>query len=177
MTVEIRLDLSEILSGAMVGVMRQTENLKARRAPAHGETGKIDWQLHCEGALGERAVAKFLGVYWSGKGKLRAPAVGEFDVRTSPRHDRDLILHREDPDDRIVWLATGRNGVYRVHGWIRAGDGKREEWRGDKANTGRPAFFVPQSALNPPLEARSAPPSAATTLTPWEAWGQEENAA
>lgn len=137
----------EILIAAHAGCMRQVENLKLRRAPGYGVSSTMDWQINIEGILGEFALSKYLGVRWEGKGKLRAPDVGEVDVRTRSRHHYDLILHDEDPDDRVFWLLTGINGTYTVHGCIRAIDGKRREYWRDPAG-GRPAYFVPQSALH-----------------------------
>lgn len=144
--IEIKLTSQEILKGAMVGIMRQTENLKKKAQPAYGAGSKDDWQLHIEGALGECALAKYLNVYWSGKGEMRNPDVGPFDVRTRSRHDYELILHPNDPDERTFWLLTGSNGVYRIHGCIKGKDGKKKEFWKDPAG-GRPAFFVPQSEL------------------------------
>lgn len=141
----------EIMLAAVAGTMRQIENIKRNRAPAYGAGASNDWQLHIEGALGEFALAKYLNLRWDGKGKLRAPDVGEVDCRTRSRADYDLIIHPDDPDDRVFWLIIGANGMYRVLGWILGRDGKREEWWADPSGKGRPAFFVPQSALNAPI--------------------------
>lgn len=143
----VSLTPAEILSAAHTGIMRQTQNLKRNRKPAYGATNATDWQWHVEGALGECAVAKALGLYWTGNlGNLRATDVGRYQVRTRSRHDYDLILHPEDPDDDVYFLVTGLNGRYRIHGWILGRDGKRDEYWSDPAG-GRPAYFVPQAAL------------------------------
>ena len=139
----------EMLLAAQAGVMRQVENKKLGRRPAYGAGSAQDWQLNIEGALGEYALAKHLGLYWSGKGKLRAADVGDVDVRTRSKPHYELILHDDDPDDRIFWLLTGVYGRYEVRGWIQGRDGKRPEYWSDPAG-GRPAYFVPQSALNRP---------------------------
>lgn len=59
----------EMMLAAQAGVMRQVENLKRGRAAFYGAGNLNDWQYHVEGCLGEFALAKFLGVYWSGKGR------------------------------------------------------------------------------------------------------------
>jgi len=138
-----------MLLAAQAGIMRQVENCKIGREPYHGAGSGNDWQLHIEGCLGEFALAKYLGVHWSGKGKLRDPDVGEVDVRTGARDSHRLILHDDDPDDRVFWLLCGVNGNYTVKGWITGLDGKKKVYWSDPVG-GRPAYFIPQSALNKP---------------------------
>lgn len=147
MSVNVDLTPWEMMLAAQCGVMRQVENVKLKRSAAYGAGSLNDWQLHIEGCLGEYALAKYLGVFWDGKGKVRAPDVGHVDVRTRSRHDYELIIHESDPDDRAFWLVTGGNGQYRVHGWTYGSEGKKPEYWKDPAK-GRPAFFVPHSALN-----------------------------
>ncbi len=129
--------------------MRQVENMKLGRKTAHGAKDSDSWQMHIEGALGECALSKYLDHHWSGKGVLRGCDVGDVDVRTASKDNYRLILHNEDPDDRVFWLLTGANGNYQIKGWIMGWQGKHEKYWTDP-NTGRPAFFVPQSALNAP---------------------------
>ena len=109
----IKLTLAEMQIAAQVGIQRQIQNLKNGAVPAYGAGSKNDWQLHVEGALGEMALAKHLGVYWDGKGEMRAPDVGNIDVRTRSKHSYDLIVHDRDDDDRYIYLLTGGNGQYR----------------------------------------------------------------
>lgn len=142
----VSLEMHEIMLAAHAGVMRQVENLKLGRTPAHGCGVESDWQLNVEGCLGEMALAKYLGVWWPGKGRFRDCDVSNVDVRTATKDHYRLILHKEDPDDRVFYLLTGVNGVYTVRGWILGEDGKNEEWWEDP-DTGRPAYFVPQSVL------------------------------
>jgi hypothetical protein len=151
------IDLSswEMLMAAQAGVLRQVENLQKKRVPAYGVGVDNNWQIHIEGCMGEYALAKYLGIHWSGKGQLRKPDVGEFDVRTASRDNYQLILHPEDPDDRIFWLICGKNGAYSIKGWILGRDGKRQEYWKDPVG-GRPAYFVPQSALHSPGELQHA---------------------
>jgi len=143
---EIRLTLSEMQIAAHVGIQRQLQNLKNNARPAYGAGSSNDWQLHVEGALGEMALAKHLGIYWDGKGQMRAPDVGNVDVRTSVRDSARLIIHESDPDDRFFFLLIGGNGRYRCVGGMYGRDGKRNEFWTDPAG-GRPAYFVPQNKL------------------------------
>lgn len=58
-------------------------------------------------------------------------------------------MHRTDPDDRPFVLVTGVAPKFVLRGWIWGRDGKLEKYWGERNNNGRPAFFVPQSALQP----------------------------
>lgn len=143
----IRLTSSELMGAALVGVMRQVTNLRDAREDAYGCRRDDGWRAHIEGACGECAVAKFLGMYWNGSlGKLRAADVGTLQVRTRSRHDYDLIVHPGDEDDSPFVLVTGTAPVYVLRGWIRGRDAKLPEFWSDPAG-GRPAFFMPQSRL------------------------------
>jgi len=145
---EIGLTTTEIMQGALVGVMRQVQNIRDRRQDKYGASNSKGWQLHIEGALGEMALAKFLDLYWGGVGTFRGSDVGKSQqVRTRSRHNYELMLHPDDDDEQTYWLLTGTNGTYRVHGWLRGADGKKDHYWKDPAG-GRPAFFVPQSDLN-----------------------------
>lgn len=149
MSIKVMLTPSEIMSGAIVGVMRQVQNINKGRVPAHGSGNENDWQLHIEGALGEMAVAKALGIYWSGSlGNLSHPDVGLLQVRTRSKHGWSLILHKEDNDDDIFVLAAGVNGSYTLDGWIYARDGKVEKNWKDLSKKNRWAYFVDKKELN-----------------------------
>lgn len=147
MPIDVNLTSAEIMMAAQAGIMRQVQNIKTKADPYYGASDVADWQLHIEGCLGEFALAKYLNVWWGGKGNKRSADVFVYDVRTRSSHNYDLILHPNDPDDRVFWLVTGRNGAYKIHGWIIAKDGKQEKyWKEPVQN--RAAFFVPQSALS-----------------------------
>ncbi len=151
MSDHIALDPREIMQASLCGVMRQVENIKLKRRPAHGAGREHDWQYAIEGALGEFALAKYLDIYIAGTGTFAGPDVGGYEVRTRSKHSYDLIVRDEDEDDKTFWLVTGLNGVYVIRGWILAGDAKQEEYLAEHG--GRPAaYFVPQSALHPPEE-------------------------
>lgn len=145
----IQLTSSEIMQGALVGVMRQVQNLKVGRKDAYGAEQEQGWQYHLEGALGEMAVAKALGIYWNGNlSDLDASDMfaGRIEVRTTSHPRGRLIMHDKDKDDHVYILAIGVNGSYRIQGCITGRDGKKPEyWVKGK----RPAYFVPWEALSP----------------------------
>ena len=144
-SIKVQLDYDAIKEAAYIGVDRQIDNLRNHRRPAYGSGRKNDWQKAIEGCLGEKAVSEAFGIYWDGNvGNLTAADVGNIDVRTTSLHNGSLIIHHRDHDNRPFVLATGINGEYYLRGWLKGGDGKKEEyWK----KTDRPAFFVPQSVL------------------------------
>lgn len=93
------------------------------------------------------AVAKHLNRYWNGAlGNLKADDVSSIQVRTRTKHSYDLIVHPDDPDEKVFVLVTGLPPRFRVHGWaIGAFCKDMKHWK-DPAG-GRPAFFVPKSEL------------------------------
>lgn len=149
--VTVRLSPGEIRMAAEMGITRQISNLLKNRPDAHGCPANVGWQVHIEGCLGEMALAKHLDLFWGGNFEnLDADDVGRYQVRTSDRHNNRLIIHPSDPDDRAFVLVTGVAPEYRIHGWIRAGDAKRDEWWADPSRKNRPAYFVPQDSLHDP---------------------------
>ena len=150
----IKLRYPEILLGAQAGVMRKISGLKNKRPQAYGLDQENHWQIDIEGALGEMALAKYLNLYWQGKGKVRDFDVGgKMEVKTVKSTKLSLILHKDYPDDYVYWLMIGIYGSYEVAGWIYGRDGKQEKYYKDPKG-GRPAYFVPTKALNPPTTPR-----------------------
>lgn len=145
----VTLTWAEVASGIHAAGMRRIYNLRNGRQPIYGEPHD-PWAADVEGALAEMAVAKHMDRYWS-PASSQAPHtipgdVGPLQVRSTTRPNGCLILHPNDPDEAVFWLVTGSAPTYTLAGWIRGADGKLEQyWRED---TGRPAFFVPQTALN-----------------------------
>jgi hypothetical protein len=142
-----------MIVAATIGSLRQIENIANARHGRNGETGRQDWQLHIEGAMGEQALAKWLGMFWSGQvGDLSAADVGKrVEARTTNRQNGRLILHDWDRDDGYYFLVIGQNGIYRIAGWMRGAFGKAAEFWGDPVG-GRPAYFIPQHKLASPYK-------------------------
>lgn len=146
---QISLSKNEAIMAAMSGITRCAESvIEQNRSETHGSKRNTAWQRHVEGALGEFAVAKALGLFWPGVGIIFGPDIPtKTEVcQTEHEHGR-LIIHDDAKDDHIFWLVTGLLGNYVVHGWILAEEGKdRHYW--DDPQGDRPAYFVPQSYLN-----------------------------
>lgn len=144
----VTLTSAEMTLVHMVAGLRQVSNEAMARRDAHGASVELGLDGHIQGAAAEAAVAKYLNRWWSGAlNNLGAADVGQHLQVRSTQHEKGcLILHRPDPDDHYFILAVGRAPTFRLAGWIRAAAGKDESfWRDPKG--GRPAFFVPQSAL------------------------------
>lgn len=140
----------ELFLASQIGVKRQVEALKRNLPDRHGAKADQGWQVHVEGAAGEMAAAKALGLYWSGSINTFKTGgdIGTLQVRTRSRHDYDLIVRDSDRDDDRFVLVVGCAPVFDVIGWILGRDAKRQEWT--RTHGGRSeAYFVPQNQLLP----------------------------
>lgn len=102
------------------------------------------------GACGERAFCKALGIYWDGSVDTfhtKADAGVRYEIRSTTRDDGRLIIRDNDDPDRIYVLVTGQPPRMTVRGWILGSWARQPSWRTDPYGY-RPAWFVPQNALN-----------------------------
>lgn len=129
----------------------EQKGLKGRNGgPANGDRALF---FHKLGAAGELAVADYLHLREflyqeteAKRGSCDLPP--NIEVKTRSRHDYDLICQLDEKPGKILVLVTIQNKITLLHGWIRSEDAMKEQWRKDPAG-GRPAYFVPQSALTP----------------------------
>jgi hypothetical protein len=145
---EIILSWHEVAMAAQIGMMRQLSSMKKGLVHSHG-CEEIGWTNHIEGACGELALSKYLGVYWNGsvdsfKSSTDIPG---YEVRTRSDHAYDLIVRDNDNDKLRYALVTGVSPRYLIRGWILGTDAKREKWSQGYGNR-PPAFFVPQEYLS-----------------------------
>ena len=103
---EVTLTKSEASMASHVGWMRHLVSVLKGLEDKNGCDGK--WDRHIEGACGELAVAKALGIYWDGSVNTfhSAGDVGNIEVRTRSRHDYDLIVRPSDHLERRFVLVT-----------------------------------------------------------------------
>lgn len=122
-----------------------------RLRPAHGAPEGQDGEiLHMMGAFSEMAVAKYLNLYWSGGiGIIGGIDVGEMvEVRSITQPTYRLFLHEKDRALPFVLVYPKAVHEYRLIGWIRGHDGKRDAFRDPKPRkAGERQWAVPQSAL------------------------------
>lgn len=155
----VTLAQHELMMAAPVGVRRHVEALERGLTDRHGAESEPPWQIHIEGACGECATAKCLGIYWDGSTgtfKMRGD-VGALEVRTRSEHWHDLIVRPKDKSNAIYVLVTGTAPTYFVRGWLFGHHCKVSAFWKDKKNApgGRdPGWFVPSSALLPMEELR-----------------------
>jgi hypothetical protein len=144
----VTLTWYEAAMASEIGRLRQLASVKAGRQDQHGFTGD-GWSEHIEGACGECAVAKVLGIYWNGSiDAFKDDDLPGLQVRTRSLHDWDLLVRPQDSDSAIWVHVTGRCPDYRIHGWLHGYEAKQSCWL--QSHGGRPpAYFVPSSALHP----------------------------
>lgn len=147
--VEVTLTMPEVMLGAAVGTMRQVGNLKHGLRHRYGTDNADSWTKHIEGACAEMALAKYLGLFWSGNvNDHEAADVAGYQVRQTAYPNGRLMLHPDDKDGEIFVLATGTAPKFTLRGWLAAKDGKLTQYWCDPTGMNKPAFFVPQNLLH-----------------------------
>lgn len=108
--------------------------------------------IHLLGAAGEMAVASHLGLkeflYKETEAKRGSCDLPSIDVKTRSRHSYDLIVQKNESPNKKFVLVTIEHKKTLIHGWICGNDAMKEEYWSDPAG-GRPAYFVPKTALMP----------------------------
>jgi len=146
MSILVELTPAEIQMAALVGTQRTVQCLQNGSKHRYGAKDTEAWQMSIEGAMGECALAKHLGIFWS-KGLPGATDVGPHDVRQTPLAYGKLIVHPTDDDNRRYYLVTGLLGKYVIHGYMYGHQAKQQKYWSDPQKTNRFAYFVPQSDL------------------------------
>jgi hypothetical protein len=156
----VQLSWREVAWGATIGLRRNISSYEQGHKDAHGLDGKRGskpmtsvWGASIEGALGELAFAKWLGIEWEATvDTYKAPDVAVFQVRTIGGDGHSLLVREDDKDSSPFVLMYGRLNKYQVVGWIKGERAKQSQWL--QHHAGRPeAWFVPQHELRPiPLE-------------------------
>ena len=119
---KVNLTWLESAQAARVGVVRRITSKAEGMMDRAGRGG--DWTADVEGAAGEMAFAKAMGIYWEPTNKtFSVPDVGVYEIKTN-RFGRDLPVELGTPDDRIVVLVSGSIPNFEVVGWIRGRDAK-----------------------------------------------------
>lgn len=156
--IKVRLSADELVKAYHVGAARVVNNVLAGRRPHPRDRRWVGNGLgvHVSGAIGECAVAKFLGIDWEPRterpDEFGEPDVGIVGVRHTIYATGYLKIYPHDPDNLPMVLVTGDIDqlVYIVRGWILPKDGKKKSWLNDNGNQGRWQHAVPQEHLQPP---------------------------
>jgi hypothetical protein len=155
--VSIRVELSESAyrHAAYIGLQRHLDAVTNNRdaGPTKALAGPR-WQNHIEGALGENAVARHFGVYWSARiGKPGPGDIGRTEVKTRPHRGGDLIVQRHNPAEVpyiLVWRVS--HMVYDLVGWAWGYDIQKvpiTDPMQAKSGHSMPAHFFKARDLNP----------------------------
>ncbi len=136
------------------GIRRQSVNEAQRLRGRNGGAsfGSKALEIHLLGAAGEVAVASYLGLkehlFKETNAKRDSDDLPGIDVKTRSKASYDLIVQRQSDPNRKFVLVTIENRQTLLHGWCYGHEGMKEIYWADPAR-GRPAYFVPQSALRP----------------------------
>lgn len=134
---------------------RQVSSIKKKgRDSVNKKDGWLEeFNKHIIGCVGELAVAKVIGVSWTGSVdtfKTESDLSGNIQVRHRSNPVWDLIVRTNDSDDDIFVLSRGMPpGAVEVAGWITGEAAKRTEWLRDYGGYGRPSYFVDCAHLKP----------------------------
>ena len=131
--------------------VNEAQGLRGRNGGAWKGNKALD--IHLLGAAGEVAVASYLGLKEhlfketeARRGSDDLP--GGIDVKTRSKASYDLIVQRQSDPNRKFVLVTIESQQTLIHGWCYGKDAMQDQFWKDPAR-GRPAYFVPQSALHP----------------------------
>lgn len=130
--------------------VNEAQGLRGRNGGAWKGSKALD--IHLLGAAGEVAVASYLGLkehlFKETEARRGSDDLPGIDVKTRSRHTYDLIVQKQENPDKKFFLVTIENQVTLLHGWCYGRQAMQERFWADPAR-GRPAYFVPQSALHP----------------------------
>lgn len=148
----VTLKKYEIEMAAWVGIRRNQSSIEKNLRHTAGFNGDSE-RINIDGALGEIAVAKALGIYWDGSvDTWKADDLRGMQVRATTHESGRLIIRQNDDDSSRFVLVVGRCPTFRVVGWIVAADAKRREYWGSLDPTREPSWNIPQSKLRPMAE-------------------------
>ncbi len=143
----VTLTWQEVANGALVGVQRRISSKRKNLTDklVHGSA----WDVDIEGACGELAACKALGVYWNPSVDVyNVPDIPpDIDVKTTATGQ--FIVKPHYIDSRRYLFVQGAAPTYKVVGWIFGCEAKRIDWHKTQREDYPAAYFVPQSALRP----------------------------
>ena len=150
---EADLTSIEMMVGSYVGSARHVQALFRKFERVAGSKDEDAWNYHIEGAQGEIAVAKRLGIYWApAVNDHTAPDVGPYQVRTNlTRRVENMILRPKDENkkDKIFISVLSFAPRFKILGWIYGHQAMIEKWKGVADPNRPPCYLVPREALEP----------------------------
>lgn len=150
---EVTLTRDEWRGAAQIGLDRVISSRLMGLMHRNGMDEADAYRNNIEGACGERAAAKFLGVYWDGSVdtfRSKADLLGNVEVKTRSDHGYELLVRKWDVETPKLYIhVTGQAPTYRIRGWIYLSGPQdcKDEWKQTYGN--RPeAWFIPTSHLS-----------------------------
>ena len=145
---DIRLTEVEMEMAAFIGAKRRAESRAKDRKQGPGYDEAAAWRNDIEGAAAELAYCKAVGIYWPGSvNSFKGPDCGKkTQIRQTHHLNGSLIVRNKDNPDHFYVLVVGTCPYFKVVGWIRGFDAKKNEFvrcPGDM----NPAYFIPQKHL------------------------------
>ena len=147
----VRLTPQEVRLAAHAGVERRIKAIEIGRDERYADGHTTAWQGDIDGCIGELAVAKALGIYWTGQERINAPDCGRLEVRATRYRDGHLIVH--DGDEGIFVLTVLKDDRVLIAGCIAA---EKAREIGTRKTVRREGVWVHQSKLTPLKEAIDA---------------------
>lgn len=145
---DVRLTEVEMEMAAFIGAKRRAESRAKDRKQGPGYDEAAAWRNDIEGAAAELAYCKAVGIYWPGSvNSFKGPDCGKkTQIRQTHHLNGSLIVRNKDNPDHFYVLVVGTCPYFKVVGWIRGFDAKKNEYL--RAPGGdNPAYFVPQKDL------------------------------
>jgi hypothetical protein len=154
----VTLSPTDVMAAGLYGLLRAVSAIQAGRKLEEGRND-LSFGRHIEGALGEMALAYWLGVPYrptTGRVDTKRGDVGGCQVRATTIGRGSLIVRATDPETfpyALVLLAVRQGYIdATLCGWLDGAAAKDRRWwreRGSAPGIHQAAFFVPQDALRP----------------------------
>lgn len=158
----IRLTWEEFTEAAICGVERRVERARVGRRDLFDPPGIDPWRREIMGAAAERAVARYLNVYWRGfwRGDERARLRGDvgadgssIEVRYLGMPSSVMRVRPNEPEEfRYVAVRSekpSRDGLtFTLVGWCFGSEAKRQPLSGGKYGNEQ-SHAVPDRLLHP----------------------------
>lgn len=149
--IEVEIEVEEI--GRALDLAYERWSLSTR----DGKRDQYNWTdgliNHYWGCIGEIACAKALDRYWWGHVNEYKGGKADIGVDIEVRHrvdlERDLIIEKKDPSNRIYVLTRGQPPVIQVVGWISKEDCLQSDMIKMK---GRDVYCIKESRLKDMME-------------------------
>lgn len=132
--IHVALSRDEMIFAAVGAVVRNIDALLKGRRTYFGDPWRDLWAANVTGALGECAVAKHYGRYWTPcyddpSGVVDVGTRGQ--VRSTTNQNTGLRLYPRDRDDEAFIQVLVRAPDCYLAGWVWGHEGKRDEWARD----------------------------------------------